>query len=109
MSNADEARWLRLHQIIGQRAVSEEEARRNREAAKRARAEGKKPPPGPRRPRPGIQPLIPVSRSTWWDGCRGESPRFPRPEYPFGPHIALWRAEKILALTKGDRGSDAGR
>lgn len=45
---------------------------------------------------PGIPPIIPVSRSTWWAGVR--SGRFPRPTRALGPGIAAWRVESILAL-----------
>jgi prophage regulatory protein len=44
--------------------------------------------------RPPIPPLIPVSRSTWWDGVK--SGRFPR-RIKLG-RIAVWRVEDIRAL-----------
>lgn len=45
---------------------------------------------------PPIHPIIPVSRSTWWDGVR--SGRFPR-----AVHIGrttCWRASDIRALVE---------
>jgi predicted DNA-binding transcriptional regulator AlpA len=45
---------------------------------------------------PGIAPIIPVSRSTWWAGVR--TGRFPPPTRALGPRIAAWPVESILAL-----------
>ena len=45
---------------------------------------------------PPIPAVIPVSKSTWWDGVK--SGRFPKPLKPFGPRITVWRAEDIRAL-----------
>ena len=39
--------------------------------------------------------LIPVSRSTWWVGCK--SGRFPKP-VKLGPRTTAWRASDIHAL-----------
>lgn len=72
-----EAGYLRLPHIIG------------RKATKNA---------------PAIQPIIPVSRSTWWAGVR--SGRYPQPVRTLGPRITVWRAEDIRALierTSGDK------
>lgn len=44
---------------------------------------------------PPIAPLIPISKSTWWDGVR--SGRFPKP-IKLGPRITAWRVEDIRAL-----------
>ncbi len=38
---------------------------------------------------------IPVSKSTWWEGCR--TGRFPKPQ-KLGPGVTVWRAEDIRAL-----------
>jgi prophage regulatory protein len=38
---------------------------------------------------------IPVSRSTWWEGCRNG--RFPKP-LKIGPKTTAWRVEDIRAL-----------
>jgi prophage regulatory protein len=44
---------------------------------------------------PPIEPLIPVSRSTWWQGVRDG--RFPAP-IKLGNRITAWRAKDILNL-----------
>jgi hypothetical protein len=52
--------------------------------------------PGPqgadRAPRP---PLIPVSKSTWWEGVK--QGRYPRP-VKLGPRVTAWRVEDIRRL-----------
>jgi len=45
---------------------------------------------------PPIAAVIPVGKSTWWDGVR--TGRFPKPVKPFGPRITCWRVEDIRAL-----------
>jgi hypothetical protein len=44
---------------------------------------------------PPIPAVIPVGKSTWWEGVK--SGRFPRP-VKLGPRIAAWRVEDIRAL-----------
>ena len=44
---------------------------------------------------PPIPALIPVSKSTWWEGVK--SGRFPAP-VKLGPRITAWRVEDIRAL-----------
>jgi predicted DNA-binding transcriptional regulator AlpA len=44
---------------------------------------------------PPIPALIPVSKSTWWEGVK--SGRFPAP-VKLGPRITAWRIEDIRAL-----------
>jgi hypothetical protein len=44
---------------------------------------------------PPIPPIIPVGKSTWWEGVK--SGRFPKP-VKLGPRITAWRAEDIRAL-----------
>ena len=44
---------------------------------------------------PPIPPVIPVSRSTWWHGCK--TGRFPRP-VKLGPRTTAWRVEDIRSL-----------
>ena len=39
--------------------------------------------------------LRPVSKSTWWEGCR--TGRFPKP-VKLGPRTTVWRAEDIAAF-----------
>ena len=46
---------------------------------------------------PPIPPIIPIGRSTWWQGV--QSGRFPKP-IKLGPRITLWRAEDIQNLIK---------
>ena len=76
--------WLRLPQIIGQSEITDEQAASNRKTGK-----------GPKRPRPGMPALIPVSPATWWAGCKPG--RFPKGEKPAGGNITLWRVEDIRA------------
>ena len=44
---------------------------------------------------PQILEIIPVSKSTWWQGCKDG--RFPKP-VKLGPTTTAWRAEDIAAL-----------
>lgn len=50
--------------------------------------------------KPPIPPLIPVSKSTWWDGVK--SGKYPRP-IKLGSRITVWRVEDIRQLI--DQGS----
>jgi len=43
----------------------------------------------------GILPLIPVSRSTWFDGVKDG--RFPKP-VKLSARVSAWRADEINAL-----------
>jgi predicted DNA-binding transcriptional regulator AlpA len=43
----------------------------------------------------GIVPLIPVSKSVWWQGCR--TGRFPKP-VKLSRGVTCWRAEDVRAL-----------
>lgn len=45
---------------------------------------------------PAILAHIPVSRSTWWAGCK--SGKYPAPVKSLGVNITAWRAEDIHAL-----------
>jgi predicted DNA-binding transcriptional regulator AlpA len=47
---------------------------------------------------PPVPAIIPVSKSTWWQGVK--TGRFPAP-VKFGPRITVWRAEDIRALIEG--------
>lgn len=62
-----ETGYLRLHQIIGNPKAN-----------------------------PPIPALIPVGKSTWWEGVR--SGRFPQPVYSLGARITAWRVEDIRGL-----------
>lgn len=44
---------------------------------------------------PPVPPIIPVSKSTWWQGVRDG--RFPTP-VKLGPKTTAWRVEDIRAL-----------
>lgn len=44
---------------------------------------------------PQVLDLIPVSKSTWWAGCK--TGRFPKP-VKLGPRTTAWRAEDIATL-----------
>lgn len=46
-------------------------------------------------PAKGLPPLIPVKKSTWWQGVK--SGRFPQP-VKLGPRVTAWRVEDIRAL-----------
>jgi prophage regulatory protein len=67
MYNLPETGFLRLNQIIGN-----------------PKAE------------PPIPAVIPVSRSTWWEGVK--SGRYPQPVKSLGLRITAWRVEDIRAL-----------
>lgn len=44
---------------------------------------------------PPVPAIIPVSKSTWWDGVK--TGRFPKP-VKLGPRVTVWRVEDIRAL-----------
>lgn len=48
---------------------------------------------------------VPISRSSWWEGCR--TGRFPQP-IKIGPRTTVWRAEDIDAFIEnlGKQGAD---
>ncbi|WP_082497692.1 AlpA family transcriptional regulator [Pseudorhodoferax sp. Leaf267] len=75
---------LRLPQIIGQRAISPEQARHNAANGQRGC-----------RPRQAIAALIPVSRTTWLEGVKAG--RYPQP-VKIGLHAVAWRSSEVLAL-----------
>lgn len=43
----------------------------------------------------GIPAVIPVSKSTWWEGCRNG--RYPKP-VKLGPRTTAWNVADIRAL-----------
>jgi len=47
---------------------------------------------------PPIQPLIPISKSTWWQGVRDG--RFPKP-VKLSKRCTAWRASDIRNLVEG--------
>ena len=77
--------YLRLSQIIGQSAVTEEQAAENRRNGK-----------SPTRPRSAIQPLIPVSRSTFY--LRIQDGLYPQPTKAFGTRVAAWSVASIMEI-----------
>jgi predicted DNA-binding transcriptional regulator AlpA len=44
---------------------------------------------------PQVLALIPVCKSSWWNGCK--SGRYPKP-VKIGPNSTAWRAEDIAEL-----------
>lgn len=50
---------------------------------------------GDRRTDPPTPPLIPVSKSTWWQGIK--TGRYPKP-VKLGPRCTAWRVEHIRSL-----------
>lgn len=50
---------------------------------------------GNKKSNPQVPPLIPVSKSTWWEGVK--SGRYPKP-IKFCPRITAWRVEDIRQL-----------
>jgi hypothetical protein len=47
---------------------------------------------------PPLPPIIPVSRSAWWQGCRTK--RYPAP-VKIGGRVTVWKVEDIRALING--------
>lgn len=48
---------------------------------------------------PPIQPIIPVSRSTFLAGVK--SGRYPKP-FKLGPRVTVWRVEDLAPLLNGE-------
>lgn len=46
---------------------------------------------------PQVLALIPVSKSSWWNGCK--SGRYPKP-VKIGPNSTAWKAEDIVDLVQ---------
>jgi len=55
---------------------------------------------GDKKAEPPITALIPVGKSTWWEGVK--TGRFPQP-VKLGPHITAWRVEDIRALIESHK------
>lgn len=90
MHQLPETGYLRLPQIIGQQAISREQADANKTRGKH-----------PSRPREFIPALIPVGKSSWWAGVK--SGRYPQPIRTLGTRITAWRVEDIRALIEARR------
>lgn len=50
---------------------------------------------GDKKTTPPIPPIIPVGKSTWWEGVK--SGRYPKP-VKLGPRTTAWRVEDIRHL-----------
>ena len=50
--------------------------------------------------------LVPVGKSSWWEGCR--TGRFPKP-IKLAPRTTVWRVEDITALVKRFGNSDESK
>jgi len=77
-------RLLRLPQIIGQKEVTPKQAKANRMAGK-----------SPRKPRQHIEPLLPISRSSWWAGIK--SGKYPQ-SVKLASRTTCWLESDVLAL-----------
>ena len=47
---------------------------------------------------PQVLAIIPISKSSWWEGCR--TGRFPKP-VKLGSRTTVWKAEDIAAFIQG--------
>ncbi len=84
MNQLPQSGFLRLPQIIGQDEVTQEQAAANIKRKK-----------GPKKPRPQINPLIPVCKSSWWAGVK--SGRYPA-SVKLGLRKTAWHVEDIRKL-----------
>ncbi len=50
---------------------------------------------GDKKAKPPLPPIIPVSRSSWWDGVK--KGKFPKP-VKIGERTTVWKVEDIRAL-----------
>jgi prophage regulatory protein len=50
---------------------------------------------GSKKANPHIPPIIPIGKTSWWQGIK--EGRFPKP-IKLSPRITVWRVEDILAL-----------
>jgi len=104
--NLPETGFLRLHDVLGEDEITEEQAAANRAYNRQAEAKaietGRLDKNGnpiyarrPTTPRSAKAPLIPVKKSCWWAGVK--SGRFPQP-VKLGPRVTVWRVEDIRGL-----------
>jgi len=54
---------------------------------------------------PPVPPIIPVSRSSWWDGVR--SGKYPNP-IKLGPRTTAWRVEDVRSLVESFSANGGG-
>jgi predicted DNA-binding transcriptional regulator AlpA len=50
---------------------------------------------GSKKSNPPIMPLIPIGKTSWWEGIK--EGKFPKP-IKLGPRITVWKIEDIRAL-----------
>ncbi len=55
---------------------------------------------------PQVLALVPISKSSWWEGCKSGS--FPK-AVKLGPRTTAWRAEDIAALVETLGNPDSGQ
>jgi len=82
-------RLLRLPAIIGQSEITPQQAEANRKAGKRFNV----------KPRPAIQPLLPISRAAFYAGVK--SGKYPQP-LKLGTRTSAWRESDILKIVNGE-------
>ena len=104
-SNSITEGFLRLHQIVGRRAVTEEEAEQNRLDAELAKKSGKEPNKKPKRTRDSIPAIFPISKSAWWAGVK--EGKYPAP-IKLGPRTTVWDVRKIRAVVEQQNGNGGG-
>ncbi len=80
-----ETGFLRESQILGQREITAEEARSNRELGNNR----------PRRPRSASPALLPISHASWWRGTK--EGKYPQP-IKLSARVTAWRVEDIRRL-----------
>jgi prophage regulatory protein len=56
---------------------------------------------------PPIPALIPISKSTWWEGVK--SGRYPEPVRSLGVRITVWRVEDISMLIASASANSASK
>jgi predicted DNA-binding transcriptional regulator AlpA len=81
----DKPTFLRQYQILGRPEVTSEQAAANAAAGK-----------FPRRAKPAVPALLPVSKTTFWNWQ--QNGRAPKPVKVPGARTVLWRSEDIDAL-----------
>lgn len=79
---------LRLKHIIGESAVSAEEAEANRNRPKTTTTHR------PMRPRPATPGLLPIGKTTFYAGIKRGI--FPKPYHLHGSKTAVWKLEELL-------------
>ena len=50
---------------------------------------------GDHKAKPPIPPIIPIAKSTWWDGVK--KGKYPKP-YKIGSNTTVWRSDEIQEL-----------